>query len=169
MSSLHNDIRRRFILLLVPAILAGCSVKTYRSDLPKNFRINTTIHATSSFRNTSLAVDIHLLNARCETDFLGRVYVDDPKTEVGVPVDRPVYLDFIFVSKVVLSSDTSVVRYQTVMTPRSGCLYDAAVSYNKGIYNVVITERQRGGSASRKLARKPLESCRPGKAVGDSE
>ena len=169
MPSLLNDIRRRFILLLVPALLAGCSVKSYPNDLPKNFLVNTVIHKTSSLRNTGLAFDIHLLNARCETDFLGRVYVDDPKTEVGVPVDRPVYLDFIFVSKVVLSSNTSVVRYQTIMTPRSGHLYNAAVSYNKGIYNVVITERNRGGSAARKIPRVPLESCKPGKARGASE
>jgi hypothetical protein len=69
----------------------------------------------------------------------------------------------------VLSSNASVVRYQTIMTPRSGYLYDAAVSYNKGIYNVVITERNRGGSAVRKIPRVPLESCKPGKARGASE
>ncbi len=169
MPSLLNDIiRRRFILLLVPALLAGCSVKTYRSDLPKNFRINTVIHKSSTFRNTGLAVDVHLLNARCETDLLGRIYVDDPKTDVGVPVDRPVYLDFIFVSKYALSGDLSVVRWQTVMTPHSGSKYDADVSYNKGIYNVVIKETRRG-SAPRTIAHRPLESCRPGKAGGDSE
>lgn len=168
MSSLLNDIRCRFILLMVSALLAGCSVKTYPNDLPKNFHVNTTIQKTSSLRNTSLAFDIHTINVKCETDFLGRVYVDDPKTEVGVPVDRPVFLDFIFVSKVTLSSTISSVRYQTVMTPRSGYDYDAAVSYNKGIYNVVITEKNRGGSASRKIPRVPLESCKPGKARGDS-
>jgi hypothetical protein len=169
MPSLLNDIRCRLIMLLVPALIAGCSVKTYPNDLPKNFHVTTTIQKTSSFRNTSLAFDIHTINAKCETDFLGRVYVDDPKTEVGVPVDRPVFLDFIFVSKVVLSNSVSSVRYQTVMTPRSGYDYDAVVSYNKGIYNVVITEKNRGGSASRKIPHVPLESCKPGKARGDSE
>ncbi len=164
MSSLFSDIRCRFILLLVPAVLAGCSVKSYPNDLPKNFHVNTVIHKTSTFRNTGLAIDVHTVNGRCETDFLGRVYVDDPKTEVGVPVDRPVFLDFIFVSKVALSSDSSVVRYQTVMTPRSGYVYDAEVSYNKGIYNVAITERHRGGSGSRKIPHVPLESCKPGKS-----
>jgi hypothetical protein len=169
MSSPFNDIRCRFILMLLPALLAGCSVKSYPNDLPKNFLVNTTIQKTSAFRDTSLAFDIHLLNAKCETDFLGRVYVDDPRTEVGVPIDRPVFLDFIFVSKVALSNSVSAVRYQTVMTPRSGYLYDAAVSYNKGIYNVVITEKNRGGSASRKIPRVPLESCKPGKARGGGE
>ena len=157
-------IRLRFLLLLIPVLLAGCSVKSYPNDLPKNFLVNTTIHKTSTFRNTSLAFDIHTINAKCETDFLGRVYVDDPKTEVGVPIDRPVFLDFIFVSKTAFSGDVSAVRYQTVMTPRSGFAYDAAVSYNKGIYNVVITEKQRGGSGSRRVPHVPLESCRPGKA-----
>ncbi len=165
MSSLLNDIHCCFILLVVPALLAGCSVKSYPNDLPKNFLLNTVIHKSSSFRDTGLAVDIHTLNAKCETDLLGRVYVDDPKTEVGVPVDRPVFLDFIFVSHTAISGTTSVVRYQTVMTPRSGHHYDADVSYNKGIYNVVITEKNRGG-ASRKIPRVPLESCKPGKARG---
>ncbi len=164
MSLLPDDIRCRFrfLLLLVPVLFAGCSVKSYPNDLPKNFHVITTIHKTSSFRDTSLAFDIHTINAQCYTDFLGRVYVDDPKIDVGVPVDRPVYLDFIFVSKVALSGNTSVVRYQTMMTPRSGYLYDAAVSYDKGIYNVVITEKRRGGSASRTIPHRQLESCRPG-------
>ncbi len=169
MSSLLNDIRCCAILLLAPALFAGCSVKSYPNDLPKNFRVTTTIQKTSSFRNTGLAFDIHTINANCETDFLGRVYVDDRRTEVGVPVDRPVFLDFIFVSKVVLSSDASVVRYQTVMTPRSGHLYDVDVSYNKGIYNVVIREKGRGGGAGRTIPRRPLESCRPGRAGAGSE
>jgi len=170
MSSLLTDIRCRFIMLVVPALLAGCSVKTYPNDMPKNFLVNTVIHKSSSFRDTGLALDIHLLNAKCETDLLGRVYIDDPKTEVGVPIDRPVFLDFLFVSHVAISGTTSVVRYQTVMTPRSGYLYDAAVSYNKGIYNVLITEKNRGDSASRKIIpHVPLESCKPGKARGGNE
>lgn len=149
----------RLMPVLIIFLFAACSVKSYRSDLPKNLQINTVIRKSSTFRNTSLAVDVHTVDAQCWTDLLGRIYVDDPKTDVGVPVDRPVYLDFIFVSKVALSSSVSVVRYNTVMTPHSGSKYVADVTYDKGIYDVVIREK-RGGSST-VVAHRPLKSCRP--------
>ncbi len=165
---LPHAIRRPVMLLLIPLLLLGCSVKKYRSDLPNNFHINTVIHKSSTFRNTSLAVDVHLLNPDCGTRLLGRIYVDDPQTDAGVPVDRPIYLDFIFVSKYTLSSDLSVVRYQTVMTPHSGAHYNADVTYDKGIYSVVVREKRRSGAAT-VIARRSLESCRPGSAGGSGK
>ncbi len=158
---------RRFTMLLILLLLAGCSVKKYRSDLPTNFHINTVIHKSSTFRSTGLAVDVHLLNEDCATKLLGRIYVDDPKADVGIPTDRPVYLDFIFVSKYALSGDLSVVRYQTVMTPHSGAAYYADATYDKGIYNVVIKEKRKGTSTV--VAHKYLENCKPGRTRDNSE
>ena len=82
--------------------------------------------------------------------------------DAGIPEGQPLYLDFIFASKVFLSSDLSAVRYQTILTPRSGYEYTALVSYIKDIYNVVIREKRRGGVAGTSVPRRPLSSCKPG-------
>jgi hypothetical protein len=142
-------------------LLAGCSVKAYRSDLPVNLRVATKIDTGSAMKSTVAEFDVHLINSQCVTDHLGRVYLDDPVTRVGIPVDQPLYLDFIFASKTVLSSTISAIRHQTLFTARSGYEYSADVSYIKGIYNVVIREKRRGDAQGTTVPRRPLSSCKP--------
>lgn len=170
MSLSLEDIRRRFTILAVPVLLAGCSgVKTYPNDLPANLHVTTAVDSGSAMKSTVAEFDIHLVNAKCETSYLGRVYLDKPGIDVGIPVDQPLYLDFIFASKAFLSSDISAVRYQTLLTPRSGYEYHAQVSYIKGIYNVVIREKHRGAPAGTTIPRKSLSSCKPHGSKGKNE
>ena len=147
---------------LVAILLASCSgVKTYSQRLPKNMHVTTRVASVSAVKNTVAEFDIHRVNARCETDYLGRVYLDRPATDVGIPVEEMLYLDFIFASKAFMSTTTSAIRYQTILTPRRGFEYDVKVDYDRGIYGVVIRERRPGGSAGRTIEQTPLSSCRP--------
>ncbi len=161
-ASMRNRNARWLVLGLVPIFLAGCSgVKTYSERLPKNMHVTTRVASGSAVKSTVAEFDIHRVNARCETDYLGRVYLDRPATDVGIPVDELIYLDFIFASKAFMSTTINAVRYQTIFTPRRGYQYDAKVDYDRGIYNVVIREKRPGTAAGRIIEQTPLSSCKP--------
>jgi hypothetical protein len=147
--------------LFAALLAAGCSgVRTYPNELAPNFRVHTQVESVSALKSTVAEFDIHTVDARCETDYLGRVYLDKPRVDVGVPVGKPVYLDFIFASKAFLSTQVQATRYTTVLTPRPGHEYDVQVRYLKGIYSVAIREAPRGG-AGRLLERRDLADCKP--------
>jgi hypothetical protein len=151
----------RLAILLGVFLVVGCNgVKNYSQKLPINFRVKTKVESVSALNTTVAEFDIHRVNSRCETDYLGRVFLDKPLIDVGVPSNELIYLDFIFASKAFLSTTASAIRYQTMLKTRSGYEYQAEVSYLKGIYNVVIREKQRGGSTSRIIERWPLSSCK---------
>lgn len=157
-----------FLILVLLSGCCGCSgVKTYPNDLPKNLRVTTAVDSGAALKSTVAEFDIHLVNAKCETDYLGRVYLDKPGIDVGIPESQPLFLDFIFASKAFLSGNISAVRYQTLLTPRPGYEYTAQVSYLKGIYNVVIREKRRGAAAGTTIPRKPFSSCKPGGSRGN--
>jgi hypothetical protein len=130
-------------------------MRTYPNTLPKNLRVTTEVES-----RTVAEFDVHRVNSRCEMDHQGRVYLDNRVTEVGIPVEETIYLDFIFASKSFLSSSTSVTRYSTLLTPRAGYDYQAEVKYIKGIYGVVIRETRKGSSTSRVVDRVPLGACK---------
>jgi hypothetical protein len=140
--------------------VAGCSgVPSYPDTLAKNLHVTTLVDSGGG-PSTVAEFDIHRLNARCETEHLGRVYLDNGTKDVGLPVDAPIYLDFIFASKGFLSPDISAVRHTTLFTARSGYDYSAQVRYVKGIYSVVIREARQGVAASRVVERVPLSDCK---------
>jgi hypothetical protein len=148
--------------LLVALLATGCSgVRTYPNELAPNFRVHTQVESMSAMKSTVAEFDIHRVDARCETEYLGRVYLDRPRIDVGIPVGGPVYLDFIFASKAFLSTQVQATRYTTVLTPRPGHEYDVQVRYLKGLYSVAIRESARGGGAGRLLERRDLADCRP--------
>jgi hypothetical protein len=158
---MHNRNARWIVLGLVPIFLASCSsVKTYSEKYPKNMHVTTRVDSGSAVKSTVAEFDIHRVNARCETDYLGRVYLDGPTTDVGIPVGELIYLDFIFASKAFMSTTTNAIRYQTTFTPRHGYEYHAKVDYDRGIYNVVIREKLSRGSAGRVIEQTPLSSCK---------
>ncbi len=136
-------------------LLSGCSgVKMYSSDLPANLRVRTYVDTGSAMRSTVAEFDVHHVDRDCSLQHQGRVYLDQPLIEVGIPTGRLVYLDFIFASKAVLSSQISGTRHGILLAPRAGHDYDAKVTYDKGIYDVVVREN------GRVLPHKTLSDCR---------
>jgi hypothetical protein len=151
-----KDSRHRAAACLVAIVVAGCSgIKTYPNTLPKNLYVTAKIDS-----GTVVDLDVHRLNARCETAHQGRLSLDSGAVDVGLPVDETTWLDFVFASKGFLSSSVSVTRYSTLLTPRAGYDYRAQVIYSKGIYDVRIREIRRGSSASREIDRVPLGACK---------
>ena len=110
--------------------------------------------------STTVAFDLYRINTRCELEHQGRINLENGTTRVGIPVNEPVFLDFIFASKGFLSPNVSATRYSTVLTPHTGYAYTAQVRYDKGIYNVIIREMRRGDSTGRVIDRVPLRDCK---------
>ncbi len=141
-------------------LLSACSgVKNYPEQKTQNLRIHTQVDSVSATRSTVAEFDVHLVDSHCETEYQGRVYLDQPLVETGIPTERMVYLDFIFASKTMLSSTVSGIRHGVLFTPRSGYEYDVKVSYDKGIYDVVLRE-MRDGTITRVIPRRSLDECR---------
>jgi hypothetical protein len=107
--------------------------------------VTTRVDSGSAVKRTVAEFDIHRVNARCETDYLGRVYLDGPATDVGIPVGGLIYLDFIFASKAFMSTTTSAIRYQTTFTPRHGYEYHAKVDYDRARYRTDAFEQLQTG------------------------
>lgn len=164
MGSSKNRVMRLGYLacsLIALVLQFGCSgVKTYPGGPGKNLRVETKIDSGSAMRSTVAEFDIHRVDASCNTQYLGRVYLDERSITVGLPSDDRLYLDFIFASKIRLTTTINATRYATLLTTRPGHEYAAQVSYEKGIYSVVIHERRKGG-VNRVVERQPLEACRP--------
>jgi hypothetical protein len=140
--------------------LAACSSspRTYSNSLPKNMHVTKQVEGGSV--RVAVGFDIHGLKADCDLDFQGRVELEDGTTDIGLPVDRPLLLDFIFVTRGGFGSTTGATRHGMVITPRSGYDYRALVSYAKGIYSVEIREARKGVSGGRVLERVPLSACK---------
>ncbi|HZW12888.1 MAG TPA: hypothetical protein VFF81_06825 [Noviherbaspirillum sp.] len=158
-------IRYAIPALLLTVLLGGCSgIPTYSDTLPKNLHVRTELDSGSALRSVVAEFDVHRVNAACQLKYEGRVYLYDASTDVGIPVDELIYLDFIFASKAFLSSHISGTRYRTLINPRSGYDYQAEVKYNKGIYSVVIREARHGSSNYRVLEQRPLGECKQTKS-----
>jgi hypothetical protein len=104
--------------------------------------------------------DIYRVNAKCELQYEGRVFLDSGEFDVGIPTDGMVYLKFIFASKRGLSASTSGIRPGFLFTPRPGYGYQARVRHLHGIYSVAIREISADGSIDRELERLPLNACK---------
>lgn len=159
-----SNVGRVVVLGLVIFATVGCSaVKTYPNSLEKNMHVATQIDSGSATLSTVAEFDIHRVDSNCELIYQGRVFLDDAKTEVGIPVDGLIYLDFIFASKRFLSSNISGVRHGMLLSPRPGYVYKTQVKYIKGVYSVAIHEVGKGATAGRLIERMPLSACKPRK------
>lgn len=141
--------------------LSGCSgIPTYPNTSLKNLHVTTRVDSGSASSSTAAAIDVHRVNARCETQHLGRVNLENGQTQVGIPVNETLFLDFIFASKRFLSSHISATRYSTLLTPRRGYKYTAQVIYDNDIYDVVIRQTREGRFTGGVIKRVPLSACK---------
>lgn len=143
------------LLLVLPVFLASCSnVKTYRSDIQRNFRIEPKVDLGSEFR-----LDIFDVDSKCEINYVGSVQLDNGSVEVGLPVNRPVYMELILFKPASLFHSASATVYPMLfMHPRSGQKYVANVSYLDHFYKVQLREGERV------IEIKSLETCQKSKS-----
>lgn len=140
---------------LMAMILAGCSgIPRYEDPFPPNMRVRTELDSGTIFSNTVAGFDVYRVRDDCNFEYRGRVSLDKASTDVGVPVDETVYLDFIFTTR------RGEVRHGTLLTPRPEHDYEALATYSKGMYDVVIRETYRGNTSPRLLEKRLGSGCK---------
>jgi hypothetical protein len=87
------------------------------------------------------------------------VNLDRPAAAIGLPVDRPSYLVFGFTRSSWLAGSRSTVHYATLLTPRSGHVYDIEASYLDAIYRVRILESASHSGGRREVGQRRLSDC----------
>lgn len=149
--------RHSVAVLALTLLLAACSnLKTYPDDLPKNVRIQTKTSSGSIFQKVTAGLNIYEVDGRCQPLYLGTVELDRPVVEVGLPLQKPVYLEFTFDKSARLYNASSSINYGTLLHARPGRLYVVEASYVDDLYQVKMREK---GAASN-LERRPLASCK---------
>jgi len=150
------------LALAAAALLAACSgIKTYPDVRPRNLKIHGETSSGSIFSSVHASVHIHGVDAKCESEYLGTVRVEERPAEVGIPAGRTSLLAVTFSSSSILSYSSSSTRYETLLTPRSGYFYDMRISYADDIYNVVLREIDPHRSSGHDLARVSPGACKP--------
>ena len=154
------NIRASAAVAVFAIALTGCAggPRSFSNSLPKNLNVTTKVDGGST--KAAVAFDIHRVNARCLTEHEGRINLENGSMEVGLPLDAPLYLEFIFVTGGGFTSSVGATRHGTLFTARSGYYYRVQVSYNKGIYAVEIRETRKGSPGGRVVERVPLSTCK---------
>ena len=139
-------------LLLVT--VTGCSgLKTYSNTADKNLLVRTKMNSGSMFTDVEILLHIYRLQNDCTTDYIGTIELEQEMAKVGITASQPTYLKFIFKTSGMLSSNTSIIPYTTILTLRPGVQYSADVSYVDSIYNVIIRELDYRGTPGREIER----------------
>ncbi len=137
-------------------MLAGCaSIKTYPNTLAKNMRVAVKLDSGSVIKSTTALLDVYSIDSKCRVNHEGRVALESAMTEVGLPTNKPLYLEFTFSNTSFLVRGSSSTSYGLVLTPRSGNSYQAKAQYDSGIYEVVIRD-----GAGRPIEQGRLNDCR---------
>lgn len=148
------------VACMAAMLMSGCSsIKTYPNDLAKNFRVTTKLDSGSVMTRSEAVVDIFRINAKCGTTHEGRVELDpEKKTDIGLPTNTPLYIEFIFVNSSRLGNNVSGIRSGFFFTARPGYNYQAAAAYERGIYDATL--RETGKGSSRTIETRPLSACK---------
>jgi hypothetical protein len=153
------------LVAFIALVLAGCGgVKSYRSDLPHNVHFRTVVTTGSIFKSAAADVDIYRDIGNCKIQHLGRVTLDKPVVEVGVPAGEPIYIEFLLMSKTFLSSSASALRYDTQLMLRPGYEYDMQLKFLERTYTLEMRELKKGSSSGRLIERKSGSDCKPKKS-----
>ena len=141
-------------LLLIIAV-AGCGFKKYQSTPEKNLLVRTT---ASGSLFTSVEAFLHVYDppgADCKKKYLGGMNLKNGDMEVGLPTDRPVYLDVVL--HVEGFTDNRFIHNSSIVTLHPAMRYVALVRYVDRIYSVSIRELASTGLPGRDIRSKPAD------------
>lgn len=138
--------RRGTAIMMMVGFLCGCAAtKSYVATAEDNVRISTMAESGSSFSSIRAAMDVHSVDADCRTTYQGTMELDRSPITTGIPAGQESLLVFVFSNSSFLGSSRSTIRYETLLSPRSGYGYEIDVQYVDGAYDAVLYEVDRGG------------------------
>jgi hypothetical protein len=137
-----------WLVLLVA--LAGCSgLKTYPNDSEKNLTVRTTLSG-SLFTGVKAYLHVYDPKDDCTIKYVGSVTLHNGASEVGIPVNRPVCLDFVFHVTQIFSPEAHL-HNRAIVTLRPGVRYVALLRYVDHVYSVSIRELGSPGKPGREV------------------
>lgn len=153
---------RSLATLWIAYALVGCaSIKPYSSSHPANTTVTTSAQSGSLLDRVQVELDIYLLRPDCSLEHLGRRTLRDATTELGLPSDVNLYLEFLFVKDSWIHSNQSVVSHDTTLRVRPMHRYSVDVRYSGSLYEITLREKSQSATSARVLERQGLDRCQP--------
>ena len=150
--------------LVMISVLGACSnIKPYPDHRPENVIVKVTADSGSFFTDIKTALHIYSVNNDCKSNYLGTVDFENPITRLGLPTNELLYLDFSFVNSGFLSSQSSSMSYDTLLTPLKAAQYNIELNYMDDMYNMEIWEKLSNKVSKRELDRRSYDSCKQSK------
>lgn len=151
---------RAMALILVVGALGGCAgTRPYAGTPGRNLEVSAVAESDLLMGTMEARVDIYAFDPECQPRYEGTIELGAAPTLSGLPVGRTSYLVFKFVNSSFLTSRSSSLSYDALVTPRPGRRYDIAASYIDNIYDVVVRETGPGTGVSRQIDRRPDHPC----------
>lgn len=153
---LNANYRAALATALVVLLVACSGLKTYPNDLTKNLRVHTRTSAGSVFQKLNASLHIYDVDGQCQAIYVGTVALDRAVIEVGVPVQKQVYLEFAFEKSARFYSSSSIIDVGTLLRARPAHQYVIDVSYIDDMYKMSVRDKS---VANGMLERRSLETC----------
>lgn len=133
-------VRLIVICALALAMISCSSIKTYPNTLAKNMRVSVKLDSGSLLSSHGALLDVYSVDAKCEINHEGRIELEKATTDVGLPTNKPLYIEFVFANSSLFPNRTTSTSYGVLFTPHSGNSYQVKAVYSGGIYDVVIRD-----------------------------
>lgn len=129
-------------IAIISMTLAGCSgIYRYKNNYEKNLLVSTVTESGSFLTSVDARVDIYTIDKSCKIGYQGSLDLGKGQTGIGLPQNRPAFLQFIFSSSGLLASRRGSTSYDIYFTPRSGHEYFANARYVDEIYAVSLQQK----------------------------
>ena len=137
--------RRTLLALAACCLLAACAGhRPYSADYARNLSLLTSVQS-----GMRAAADVYTVDADCRAQPQGRVALDRPVIDIGLPEGRASLLVIEFAGSGFLGSRRTSISRNVMLTPRAGRRYEARVEYRDDLYNVELKEIDPRSGASR--------------------
>jgi len=147
--------------LLMALSLGGCSgLKTYPNAMEKNALVHVQSNRTGLLSRFGVALDLYTVDARCGSQYLGTLELDQETVQLGLPLEQKVLLAYVFSHDAMLgTSGTAVI--EMMVTPHRGEHYEFNVSYLKEGYSATGQVFAPGNPQAREIEYARLQDCTP--------
>jgi hypothetical protein len=124
--------------------------------------VMTTTDAGEPLAATRAWLEVQRVTSGCHGEVEGEIYLRGPVDSLYLPVGQPSNLVFKFRTSSPLSQSSAMSSYSTLIRPREGQTYQAAVTYKSGLFTIDIVEIAPQKASRRKLLQQDISSCAAG-------
>lgn len=126
-------------------VLAACGGhRPYTADYAANLFLRISVQP-----GVRAAADVYSVDADCRAQPQGRVALDQPAVEIGLPAGRASLLVIEFAGSGFLGGQRTSMTRNVMFTPRPGLRYEARVDHRDNLSSVTLKEVDPRSGASR--------------------